>query len=150
MTFVPPIGGADHFTIKGDFMKKWNRIKPSIVTLAIFAAIMSIFALFFTAIMKPSDFFNLYKAIFGGMFLFFGGGTIAGLILLLLTKIPESACHTLGYFFFYSMIGCYFVMVKLFEIDDPSLVCILSAVISGLCCYIYWLKELKCEYEEHD
>ena len=134
----------------GDIMNIWNRIKASIISLAIFAAFMAVFALGFTAIIKPSNFFDMYIAVFVGMFLFFGGGGITGLILLLLTKIPESACHTLGYFFFYAMIGCYIVMVKLFEIDDPSLVCILSAVISGLCCYIYWLKELTCEYEEHD
>ena len=124
-------------------MKKWNRIKPSLIGLAIFAAIMSVFALLFTAIMKPSNFLNMYQAIFWGMFLFFGGGPIAEIIILLITEIPKSACHTLGYVFFYTMIGCSFVIIKFFEVDDQSLVYVVSGVISGLCTYIYWLKKLK-------
>lgn len=129
-------------------MKKWDRIKLSILALAVFAVIMSVFALLFTAIMKPSNFFNMYQAIFWGMFLVFGGGQIVGILMLLFTNIPDSACHKIGYFFFYALIACYVVMTKFFEVDDQSLVFIISSVISGLCCYIYWLKELKCQYEK--
>jgi peptidoglycan/LPS O-acetylase OafA/YrhL len=133
---------------QGDVMKKWNRIKYPLIGLAIFAAIMSVFVLILTAISKPANFFNLYKSVLAGLLLFFGGGQIVGILMLLFTNIPDSACNKIGYFFFYAMIACYIVMTKFFEVDDQSLVFIISGVISGLCCYIYWLKELKCQYEK--
>ena len=138
MTFVPPIGRADHFIIKGDFMKK-GRFKTALLFVGIAVVVNAVVSSLFALIVKSSEdvYLDAFRYVFVYCFMLFGGSSVISAILLIATRIKEHDAFTYGAGFYYKTILCCSFLKDSMELSTALLV---SSVIVGLVCYIFWSK----------
>ena len=124
----------------GDFMKK-ERIKIAAFFVLTTVACNAILALLLACISTGGrSFVDAFQYIFFMCFGLFGGSSVITAFLLLATKLPEKLTYNFGFGFYYGTLACATALVEFFRMEDFELAVIISAVIAGLCCYIFWLK----------
>lgn len=122
--------------------EKRSRFRLAMFGILISVAVNALLAVMFAGISAASgdSFANVFSRAFPLCYGLFGGSFVISAFLLLATNIPENATNSYGAGFYYGIFACWGVLVEVFNMEDFELAVLLSAVIVGLICYIFWLK----------
>lgn len=124
--------------------------KERIKTAALFIGISLVVNVCFSAllsfvVMSPTrTYLQAFCSLFPACFVFFGGSSVISALLLLLTNMKDNQTFSYGAGFYYGTILATNFLNDFMEMDAAL---IISSVIAGLICYIFWLKRDK---EESD
>lgn len=118
-----------------------SRIKWALFFIGICVAINALLACLLAWISSGSrPFAEAFRLLFMYCFLLFGGSSVVSAFLLIATNIPESKAYPYGNGFYYGTLVCTAFLTGFMNMEDGELALIVSAVIAGLVCYIFWLK----------
>lgn len=123
--------------------KQHSRLKNGLlyvlISIAVNALVASLFA-GISAVSEGTSFWVAFEFLFPYVFGLFGGPAVVAAILMVTTKIPEDSCTRYGMGFYYGTALCCGALLEYFYMGSTELAFLLSAVIVGLICYVFWLK----------
>lgn len=121
-------------------MKK-DRIKSAVLLIAIAVVICALLAMVFAWISsKDSPFDESFQFLFPLLFTWFGGFSIISAFLLIATNLSDDNALHYGMGFYYGSALCAYVLTDYFQMENEELALLVSAIIVGLICYNWWLK----------
>ena len=121
-------------------MKK--KTKSGLLLIVISVICVSILGVIF-AVITGSDIIKMIKV----LFLYFGAPCCLGGVLICTTKMKEGHCFGIGMAIYYGTAILSEILDHFIDATDSTLLFISFAIVA-LCCYVYWIKNIKSNNDE--